>query len=219
MRIFPENTYKNSYLMSAMVIIVILVGTLLTMAFPMLTPALRDRSDLTPTYTALQLAGKDIYQRESCVSCHSQNVRSIQSDVVRYVHNRKPTSQNYTEVVSTIHEYQHDRPFLWGSKRTGSDLARVGYWYSFEGADFVLADVLGDPQTYFPASNMPGYAFLNDDTLNPAQIRRNMRGNRFPFTEDEISALADKTEMDALVAYLLTLGDHLLESEQPPVSQ
>lgn len=214
MRIIPENTYRNPYLMTVLVLVVILVGTIITMAAPMLTPAIKDKSMLTPTYTALELAGKDVYQKEGCVSCHTQTVRPLQSEVVRYVYSRQSTDRTYAEVVSQLHEYQYDRPFLWGSRRTGPDLARVGFWYNYNGAEDLLADMLTVPNEFFPRSNMPKYAFLANNKLNPNQIRRGMKANRFPFTEAEIAGLTQKTEMDAIVAYLLTLGRTLNDDSQ-----
>lgn len=214
MRIIPEKTYSNPYLMTVLVLVVILVGSIITMAAPMLTPAIKDKSALKPTYTALQLAGKDVYQKESCVSCHTQTVRPLQSEVVRYVYSRQSTDKPYAEVVSQIHEYQYDRPFLWGSRRTGPDLARVGFWYSYDGADELLSDMLTVPNEFFPSSNMPKYAFLSNNKLDPNRVRRGMKANRFPFTEAEIVGLTQKTEMDAIVAYLLTLGNELVDETQ-----
>ncbi len=206
MRIIPDNTYRNPYLMTVLILVVILVGTVITVAAPMLTPTINSKSALTPTYTALQLAGKDVYQKEGCVSCHTQTVRPLQSEVTRYVYSRGSTTKPYDEVVSQLHESQYDRPFLWGSRRTGPDLARVGLWYNYNGAEDLLTEMLTMPSDFFPTSNMPKYAFLSNKKLNPAQVRKNMKANRFKFTEAEITGLTQKTEMDAIVAYLLTLG-------------
>jgi cytochrome c oxidase cbb3-type subunit 2 len=151
-------------------------------------------------YTALELTGRDIYIREGCVGCHSQMVRPFRAETERYGH------------FSVAGEFTYDRPFLWGSKRTGPDLHRVGGRYS----DNWHYTHLMNPRDVVPESNMPAYAWLADapadaDTIQKKMtVLKNWAGH--PYTDEEIAAapemLKDKTEMDALIAYLQVLGTH-----------
>ncbi|GAA4338693.1 cytochrome-c oxidase, cbb3-type subunit II [Pigmentiphaga soli] len=148
-------------------------------------------------YTALRLAGRDIYIREGCVGCHSQQVRTLQAEVQRYGH------------YSMAGEGVYDRPFLWGSKRTGPDLARVGGRYS----DAWHHIHLHNPRDVVPESNMPAYPWLRETPVERGDIRARMHALRtlgVPYTDADIEAapgeLAGKTEEDALVAYLQGLG-------------
>ena len=148
------------------------------------------------TYTALRLAGRDIYQREGCLGCHSQQIRTLRSEVERY------------GPYSLAGESVYDHPFLWGSKRTGPDLARVGGRYSDDWHRIHLRN----PRDVVPESNMPGYPYL----LTPAAadtISSHMTAMRrlgVPYTEEQIAnapkELEGKTEEDALIAYLQGLG-------------
>jgi len=151
-------------------------------------------------YTALELAGRDIYQREGCYLCHSQMVRPMRDEVERYGH------------FSLAAESMYDHPFQWGSKRTGPDLARVGGRYSDDWHRLHLID----PRAVVPESNMPAYAFLERREINadvtPLKMRALQRLGD-PYTDEQIEAAADEvrgmTEMDALIAYLQGLGTAL----------
>jgi cytochrome c oxidase cbb3-type subunit 2 len=169
----------------------IAVGTLVTMALPFVwVNAQADRIPGVVPYTALELEGRDVYVREGCNNCHTQTVRPLVAEVERY----GPYSRSG--------EFVYDRPFLWGSRRAGPDLARVGGKYP----DSWHLRHLEDPKALVPASNMPGYAFLRDRSLDPAYIRRKMDALGFPYAEADIQGLAGRTEMDAMVAYLQKLG-------------
>ncbi|AVP98440.1 cytochrome-c oxidase, cbb3-type subunit II [Ahniella affigens] len=148
-------------------------------------------------YSALEVAGRDIYVREGCYNCHSQMVRTLRFETQRYGH------------YSLAGESVYDRPFQWGSKRTGPDLARVGGRYS----DDWHRTHLNNPRDLVPESNMPNYPWLNANKVDVAQTVANLRGLKtlgHPYTDVEIDAagteLIDKSEMDALVAYLQSLG-------------
>ena len=148
-------------------------------------------------YGALQLAGRDIYIRESCGNCHSQQVRPLLAEVKRY------------GPYSRAGESAYDRPFLWGSKRTGPDLHRVGGKFS----DAWQRLHLIDPRAVVPESIMPGYPWLAERQLDGLDLQRRMRALRrlgHPYTDEQITAapaaVADKMEVDAVVAYLQALG-------------
>ena len=148
-------------------------------------------------YPALELAGRDIYVREGCYNCHSQMVRTLRHETERYGH------------YSLAGESVYDRPFQWGSKRTGPDLARVGGRYSDDWHRVHLIN----PRDVVPVSNMPGYPWLVETPVDPAAVARNMRALQRlgdPYTDEEIegaaAAVAGKSEMDALIAYLQGLG-------------
>lgn len=150
-------------------------------------------------YPALELAGRDIYVREGCYGCHSQMVRTLRFETERY------------GAFSVAGESVYDRPFQWGSKRTGPDLARIGGRYSDEWHRVHLIN----PRLVVPESNMPGYPWLAERPLDPAAIQRRMRVLRrlgHPYSEEDIEqaaqTLSGKTEMDALIAYLQGLGRH-----------
>ena len=150
-------------------------------------------------YPALELAGRDIYVREGCYNCHSQMVRTLRFETERYGH------------YSLAGESVYDRPFQWGSKRTGPDLARIGGRYS---DDWHRVHLL-DPRDVVPASNMPAYPWLEKAVVDPAVVTRRMRALQTlgdPYSDEEIegaaAAVAGKTEMDALIAYLQGLGRH-----------
>ena len=150
-------------------------------------------------YPALELAGRDIYVREGCYNCHSQMVRTLRFDTERYGH------------FSLAGESVYDRPFQWGSKRTGPDLARVGGRYS---DDWQRAH-LNNPRDVVPESNMPSFPWLEKTPLDGEQVTTHMRGLKTlgdPYTAADIEgaadAVANKTELDALVAYLQGLGKH-----------
>ena len=169
----------------------ILVGTLITMVLPFAWVNTElDRIETVTPYSPLEQEGRDIYIREGCNNCHTQTVRPLVAEVLRY--------GDY----SKSGEFVYDRPFLWGSKRTGPDLARIGGKYPDEWHYKHMAA----PRSMVPRTNMPAYAWLADNRLDPQEIRHKMDVLGFPYTGDEIRALADKTEMDAIVAYLQKLG-------------
>ncbi|MBV8495697.1 MAG: cytochrome-c oxidase, cbb3-type subunit II [Gammaproteobacteria bacterium] len=147
--------------------------------------------------TALEQAGFDVYEREGCYLCHSQQIRPFRSETERY------------GPYSVAAESQYDHPFQWGSKRTGPDLARVGGRYSDEWQRMHLRN----PRDVVPESNMPGFPWLADARIDGALMQRKLRVLRVlgtPYTDADIAgapaAVADKTELDALVAYLQSLG-------------
>ena len=150
-------------------------------------------------YGPLQLAGRDIYVREGCYNCHSQMIRTLRFETERYGH------------YSLAGESVYDRPFQWGSKRTGPDLARVGGRYSDDWHRVHLTN----PRDVVPESNMPGYPWLATTPLDASTVVRRMRALQTigdPYSDAEIDGAAalveGKTEMDAVVAYLQGLGIH-----------
>jgi cytochrome c oxidase cbb3-type subunit II len=150
-------------------------------------------------YPALQLAGRNVYVREGCYGCHSQMVRTLRFETERYGH------------YSLAGESVYDRPFQWGSKRTGPDLARTGGRYSDDWHRVHLTN----PRDVVPESNMPAYPWLAETTIDAGAIEADLRGLRTlgdPYTDADIdgaaAAVAGKTELDALIAYLQGLGKH-----------
>jgi cytochrome c oxidase cbb3-type subunit 2 len=148
-------------------------------------------------YTAIQLAGRDIYQREGCYNCHSQMIRPFRAETLRYGH------------YSVAGEFVYDHPFQWGSKRTGPDLHRVGGKYS----DDWHRIHLNNPRDVVPESNMPAYPWLERNPVDADSLPSHMKALRtvgVPYTDAEIAKAADdvrgKTEQDALIAYLQSLG-------------
>jgi cytochrome c oxidase cbb3-type subunit 2 len=148
-------------------------------------------------YGALELTGRDIYVREGCYNCHSQMIRPFRAETERYGH------------YSVAGEFVYDRPFQWGSKRTGPDLARVGGRYSDEWHRVHLMN----PRDLVPESNMPGYPWLARRAADDGTVVRKMQVLRklgHPYTDEDVAqapeALKDKTEMDALIAYLQVMG-------------
>lgn len=181
---------KRPVILLVLAAFVILIGTVVTVVLPFRwISAQRPAPSAESPYTALQLEGRDIYIREGCNNCHTQTVRSVMADVLRY---GEP---------SRAEESAFDRPFLWGSRRTGPDLARIGGKYpdQWHYAHF------DNPQGLVPRSNMPSYAFLRLP-LDTSLTERKMRTLGFRYTKEEIAALKGKTEIDALVAYMQKLG-------------
>lgn len=189
--------YRKPILFAIVATVVILIGTVATMFYPMARDEMHPRLENLKPYTALQLAGKDIYQREGCNNCHTQTVRPLKTEVMRYGE------------YSKAGEFAFDRPFLWGSKRTGPDLARIGGKYP----DVWHYRHHDDPQSMFPKSNMPKYSFLKDAKVDAVATEGHMRANGFPYTPEDIVALKDKTEMDALVSYLQVIGTAVRKKE------
>ncbi|MDR0715803.1 MAG: cytochrome-c oxidase, cbb3-type subunit II [Azoarcus sp.] len=193
---------RNVFLMIVLTLLAVSVGGLVEIV-PLFfqtstTTAVDDKGnalDVKP-YDALRLAGRDIYIREGCYNCHSQMIRPFRAETERYGH------------YSVAGEFIYDHPFQWGSKRTGPDLARVGARYSDEWQRVHLIN----PRDVVPESNMPAFPWL-DRSLQMDDIGARMKALRMvgvPYTDEEIAnapaALAGKTELDAIVAYLQGLG-------------
>jgi cytochrome c oxidase cbb3-type subunit 2 len=192
-----EKIETNNFLMIVLIIVVVLFGGLVE-----IVPLFFQKSTTQPLegvkpYTALQLAGRDIYQREGCYNCHSQMIRPFRAETLRYGH------------YSVAGESVYDHPFQWGSKRTGPDLARVGGRYSDEWHRVHLTN----PRDVVPESNMPAYSWLGQNPADAQHIGQHMKALRVvgvPYSDEEIAKAADelqgKTELDALIAYLQGLG-------------
>jgi cytochrome c oxidase cbb3-type subunit 2 len=188
---------KNLPLMIVLIIVAISFGGLVE-----IVPLFFQRSTTEPVtglkpYDALALTGRDIYIREGCYNCHSQMIRPFRAETERYGH------------YSVAGEFVYDRPFQWGSKRTGPDLARVGGRYS---DDWHRVHMI-NPRDLVPESNMPGYPWLARAQADDGTISRKMTALRrlgHPYTDDDIAKapemLKDRTELDALIAYLQGLG-------------
>jgi len=173
--------------------VTILIGTAVTMVAPFKwinDPKLAIAS-VTP-YTPLQLEGRDIYIREGCNNCHTQTVRPLLADTERYGEYSKSG------------EFAYDQPFLWGSRRTGPDLARIGGKYP----DAWHLKHMVDPQSMVPRSNMPEYGFLRQP-LDTHLTERKMQALKFPYSQADLAALTGKSELDALTAYLQKLGNDI----------
>ena len=190
-----NSIYNKALIFTVVALVVILVGTIVTVFVPMMTTAMHPKLENVPNnpYTPLQLAGRDVYQKEGCINCHSQTVRPLKADVLRYGEISQPGESAY------------ERPFLWGSKRTGPDLARVGGLYSDE---WQKAHLL-NPQHFFPKSNMPKYPWLAEKKLDPVEIEKHAKLLGLTYTQEDIDALKDATELDAIVAYLQQLGTYV----------
>lgn len=198
-----EELYKKPVLFAIIAAVVILTGTAVTMFIPMLTRQMHPRLENLQPFTPLQLAGRDIYQREGCNNCHTQTVRPLKAEVMRYGE------------YSKAGEFAYDYPFLWGSKRTGPDLARIGGKYP----DAWHYRHFEDPRKFFPRSNMPSYGWLKGRQLSPEAARKHMMVLGFPFQDDDISILHEKDELDALVAYLQVIGTAVKKKEAAAVQQ
>lgn len=187
---------KNMVLMGILIFLVISVAGLVEIV-PLFfqTKVVEPEPHVRP-YTPLELAGRDIYVREGCFNCHSQMIRPFISETTRY--------GDY----STAGESVYDHPFQWGSKRTGPDLARIGGRYS---DDWHIAHLI-DPRSVVSGSNMPGFPWLMEGTVDTDELVKKIKVMRIlgvPYedgVEETIPALSEKTEMDALVAYLQMLG-------------
>ena len=196
-RLSHEKIETNNFLMIVLIVLVVAVGGLVEIV-PLFfqrstTQAIEGVKPLEP----LQLIGRDIYVREGCYNCHSQMIRPFHAEVLRYGH------------YSVAGEFVYDHPFQWGSKRTGPDLHRVGGKYNDEWHRVHL----NNPRDLVPESNMPAYSWLESAPLEPATVQPKMRALRavgVPYSDAEITAapaqLEGKTEMDAVIAYLQSLG-------------
>ena len=188
---------RNQALMIVLVILLIAVGGLVEIVPLSFMKSVTEPVKGLKPYDAVQLTGRDVYIREGCYNCHSQMVRPFRAEVERY------------GPYSVAGEFVYDHPFQWGSKRTGPDLHRVGGRYSDEWHRIHLMN----PRDVVPESNMPAYPWLARTAANAEDIEAKMRALRavgVPYSDAEIggarAALKDKTEMDALIAYLQGLG-------------
>lgn len=200
MKFSHETLEKNIGLMAVLVVLVVSVGGLVEIVPLFFQKSLTEPVAGLKPYTALQLAGRDIYQREGCYNCHSQMIRPLVAETLRYGH------------YSVAGEFVYDHPFQWGSKRTGPDLHRVGGRYSDDWHRIHFTN----PRDVVPESNMPAYPWLARDKLVPQELPPKMRALRrvgVPYTDAEIAAaeagVAGKTELDALIAYMQVLGTSL----------
>jgi len=187
----------SNFLMIVLILVAVAFGGIVE-----IVPLFFQKSTTEPVtglkpYTALQLAGRDVYIREGCFNCHSQMIRPFRAETLRYGH------------YSVAGESVYDHPFQWGSKRTGPDLARVGGKYSDEWHRVHL----NNPRDVVPESNMPEYPWLLKNTVDETQVPKNMTALRkvgVPYSDEEIAKaseeVAGKTEMEALIAFLQSLG-------------
>jgi cytochrome c oxidase cbb3-type subunit 2 len=194
-----EKIETNNFLMIVLILLVVAIGGIVE-----IVPLFYQKSTTEPIrglqpYTPLQLVGRDVYIREGCNNCHSQMIRPLRAEALRYGH------------YSVAGEFVYDHPFLWGSKRTGPDLHRVGGKYSDDWQRIHLIN----PRDLVPESIMPAYPWLETAPVD-ADIASNMRALRkvgVPYTDAQIESaneeLKGKTEMDAMIAYLQVLGIHL----------
>jgi cytochrome c oxidase cbb3-type subunit II len=192
-----EKIETSNWLMIVLILAVLAVGGIVE-----IVPLFFQRSTTQPVaglkpYTALQLAGRDVYIREGCYNCHSQMIRPFRAETLRYGH------------YSMAGEFVYDHPFQWGSKRTGPDLHRVGGKYSDEWQRIHLLN----PRDLVPESNMPAYPWLATRVVEPAEMAPKMRALRkvgVPYADQEIAKAAEevtgRTELEAVIAYLQVLG-------------
>ncbi|MCG8324131.1 MAG: cytochrome-c oxidase, cbb3-type subunit II [Thiotrichales bacterium] len=192
-----EAIEKNVGLMMILIVLTISVGGLVQIVPLYFMHSTTEPVEGLKPYTPLQLTGRDIYVREGCYVCHSQMIRPFRAETERYGH------------YSLAGEFVYDRPFQWGSKRTGPDLHRVGGRYSDEWHRVHMIN----PRDVVPESIMPGYPWLETTPADSENITIKMRALRnlgVPYTNEQISKardeLKDKTEMDAMIAYLQSLG-------------
>jgi cytochrome c oxidase cbb3-type subunit II len=195
-----EKFETNVGLLVVATLIVISFGGLVTVLPLFFQQDLAQPVDGLKPYPAIQLAGRDVYVREGCYNCHSQMIRPFRAETERYGH------------YSVAGEFIYDRPFQWGSKRTGPDLHRVGGRYSNEWHRVHLIA----PRDIVPESVMPGYPWLAENTLDADSVRARMATLKWmghPYSDTDLAsvgqALAGKTEMDAMIAYLQGLGIHI----------
>ena len=189
----------SNFLMIVLILVAVIFGGLVE-----IVPLFFQKSTTEPApgvkpYTALQLAGRDVYIREGCYNCHSQMIRPFRAETLRYGH------------YSVAGESVYDHPFQWGSKRTGPDLARVGGKYSDEWHRVHL----NNPRDVVPESNMPEYPWLTKNLVDASAMPAHMKALRrvgVPYSDEEIAKAAEdvkgKTEMEAVIAYLQGLGVH-----------
>ena len=197
MKFSHEWIEKNPWLLIGLVVAVVSVGGLVEIVPLFFQKSTTEAVAGLKPYSPLRLAGRDVYVREGCYNCHSQMIRPFRAETERYGH------------YSVAGEFVYDRPFQWGSKRTGPDLARVGGRYSDEWHRVHL----NNPRHVVPESNMPGYPWLETAKVNPDKVVASMRALKRlgdPYTDEDIAKataeVAGKTEQDALIAYLQEMG-------------
>ena len=195
-----EVVEKNVGLLALFMVLAVSIGGLVQIVPLFFQDMVNEPVEGLKPYTALQLEGRDIYIREGCVGCHSQMIRPFRAETERYGH------------YSVAGESVYDHPFLWGSKRTGPDLARVGGRYS---DDWHRAH-LYNPRNVVPESKMPAYPWLVENKLDGKDTVAKIEAMRWlgvPYTDEDIkgavTAVKGKTEMEALVAYLQVLGTYI----------
>ncbi len=221
-----DSVYSRPIVFAVLSAVVILVGTVVTTFYPMVMPSTQPKSGYVKPYTALELEGRDVYIREGCNNCHTQTIRPLRTEVLRYGDYSKPE------------EFAYDSPHLWGSRRVGPDLARIGGKY----ADSWHYVHTVDPQKMFAASNMPRYVWLADSKLDTSYTLKKSQVLGFGYSEadvqkqldDERARLTspqyrykpqrdnaipaglrgDLTELDALIAYLQKLGRDYKDSQK-----
>jgi cytochrome c oxidase cbb3-type subunit 2 len=192
-----EKIETNNFLMIVLILIAVAVGGIVEIVPLFFQRSTTQAAAGLKPYTALQLAGRDVYVREGCYNCHSQMIRPFRAETLRY------------GPYSTAGEFVYDHPFQWGSKRTGPDLHRVGGRYSDEWHRVHLIN----PRDLVPESNMPAYPWLAKDGVDaeimPAKLTA-LRRVGVPYTDDEVKgaseAVKGKTELEALIAYLQVMG-------------
>ena len=212
------NIYEKPILFAILSVVVISVGTLVTTFIPLFLPSTQPTSRYITPYSAIEVEGRDIYLREGCNNCHTQTVRPLRTEVARYGEYSKPE------------EFAYDRPFLWGSRRTGPDLARIGGKYP----DSWHYQHTADPRSMFGKSNMPDYGWLAARRLDTTWTRKKVAVLGYGYGDEEVGRQIDAfrgkvtsvdyasgrvrgavtpeplrgeiTEMDALVAYLQKVG-------------
>jgi len=194
-----EKIETNNFLMIVLILLVLLAGGMVEIVPLFFQKSTTEAIPGLKPYTAMQVAGRDIYVREGCYNCHSQMIRPFRAETMRY------------GPYSVAGEFVYDHPFQWGSKRTGPDLARVGGKYS----DVWHRIHLVNPRDVVPESNMPAYAWLEKAPVDGASLPAHMRGLRTlgaPYSDDEINKASEevqgKTELDAVIAYLQVMGIH-----------
>ncbi len=192
-----EKIEKNVALLAVLIVVAISFGGLVQIVPLMFKGAVVEPADGVQPYSAIRLAGRDVYIAEGCYNCHSQQIRPFRSETERYGH------------YSVAGEFVYDHPFQWGSKRTGPDLARVGGRYS---DDWHYLHMI-DPRAVVPASNMPAYPWLAERLVDGRVVQRRMRALKrlgHPYTDEQIEQAAGEmsgvTELEALIAYLQGLG-------------
>ena len=192
-----EKIETNNFLMIVLILLVLLAGGMVEIVPLFFQKSTTEAIPGLKPYTALQVAGRDIYVREGCYNCHSQMIRPFRAETMRY------------GPYSVAGEFVYDHPFQWGSKRTGPDLHRVGGKYNDEWHRLHLIS----PRSLVPESNMPAYPWLENAQIDPASMAPRLKALRtlgVPYTDEEVKASGEavkgKTELDALVAYLQVLG-------------
>jgi len=222
-----DSLYEKPVLFAIAAAVVISAGTLVTTFIPLFLPSTQPVSPLVKPYTAVETEGRDIYIREGCNNCHTQTVRPLRTEVARYGDYSKPEESAW------------DRPFLWGSRRTGPDLARIGGKYP----DAWHYRHMANPQAMFGKSNMPAYAWLGGRKLDTSLTARKVKVLGYKYGAEDVARQLDEfrravtapdyasaavrsqvtppplrteiTELDALVAYLQKLGRDLKEARKP----